>query len=322
MKELARGHGCDVVEAQTVREFLEYLAVGGSQWQGAQQGDLAYRGQAVSAWSLLPKAFRDDVLEPVEGVPGRRRVIQQARAEFDLLQELWREADALGFTIPEPAVPLVLKDSPDDVFPTTTWPHEWPQEELWQALALAQHHGATTRLLDFTELPLVAAFWAAYHSWHRRRKGHTVEEEPYISVWVIDLRFIRTIEGMKGKRSERIGVIRVPRGNNAYLHAQAAFFLIDRGANDLMNVNNILSLESAVIERALYWQYGDRLKKRGVPNNWFGEVPIRQVVLGSQWVPELLRELATRGITKGSLMPTLDNIVESMELKREIAEVE
>lgn len=319
--EVVRSGNWPVAKAETVAGLFKYIDWREGHWAGAKEGDLAFRGQAVSDWGLVPKAFREDLSQEAAAGTEKRRVGRQALAEFRLFRELWTGADALGVDVPDEVLRLVTTEKPSEVFQTEAWADDWPQEEMWSALALAQHHGLTTRLLDFTEKPLVAAFWAAYHAWKRREKGYTVVEEPFIAVWVIDLRFIRGIDEIKGNLSERIGVIKVPKSRNRYLHAQSGFFLIDRGANDVMNVGKSLSLENAVIERAQFWQHEDRLTERGITRTWFDDVPIRQVILGSECVPMLLRELATLGVTKGSLMPSLDNIAEGIALGRALAQV-
>ncbi|MDA1128439.1 MAG: FRG domain-containing protein, partial [Chloroflexi bacterium] len=79
----------------------------------------------------------------------------QARAEFVALREFVVLADRVGLPIPgdsqifrEPVEPTELYD-------------DWPSQEIWQILAVAQHHGVPTRLLDFSFDSNTAAFFAA-----------------------------------------------------------------------------------------------------------------------------------------------------------------
>lgn len=309
--------------ARTVKTFLDYLHPSAGHWKSAIRGDLAYRGQASSCWSLIPKAFRNNVIVGYgrrAPTGGMNRVIPQARSEFEAVHQFVKAADNSGLQITEAGSRLLLQDDPHQIFHDSNWEYSWPQDEVLETLALAQHHGVPTRLLDFTEDPLVAAYFAAIGAWNPQEgEPITGAGRRYMAVWVVDMRFLRAINAIPGRYPERIGEVRVPRANNSYLHAQLGFFLVDRGANDVMARGESLSLEDTTAERAAFWHNGRRLLRKGIRKQaWFNELPIKMVRISTTHTGELLRELENRGVSKGSLMPSLDRVVESLEFQRSI----
>ena len=309
--------------ANSVREFLDYLLPNADHWNSAQRGQLAYRGQEASCWLLVPKAFRTDVMSKYSSVrlPVKLvRVVPQARAEFDVVQQFVVAADAAGLQITEAGGRFLLQEHPRHIFNDDDWEYSWPKGQFLETLALAQHHGIPTRLLDFTEDPLVAAYFAASPIWDPKKSQiREGKDGEHLAVWVIDLRFVKAVNSIRGRYPERIGEVRVPRARNTFLHAQSGIFLVDRGANDVIARRELLSIDSALVERAKFWHTGNRLAGKKIARTWFDEVPVRQVRLSRSLAGELLRELENRGLTRVVLMPSLDRVVESLEFQRSIS---
>ena len=319
-----RGTSADfsVHAAQTVDDFLEYLLPNQPHWAGARRGELAYRGQASSAWRLIPKAFRDGEVMGYEGgglVPKHDRVAPQAQAEFEALRQFVRAADRAGLEVGEAGGRLLLPEDPQHVFGEPDWEYRWPQDDMLPVLALAQHHGVPTRLLDFTDDPSIASYFATDSAWDEKEGRPVIAPgNTRLAVWVIDLRFIRGISHVRHRYPERVAEVRLPRAHNSFLHAQAGFFLIDRGANDVMHQGQPLSIEHAAAERARFWHSGDLLSRSKVEAVWFNERPIRKVELDSALTGELLIELDRRGTNMGTIMPSFDRVVAGLQLMRSV----
>jgi len=111
---------------------------------GSMSKTFVYRGQASHAWSLTPSGFRDATGALCSDVERQRRIVQFQSPQF---QEGCEELIELVENGEQAKSGLKKSDY-----------------SRLQLFVVAQHFGAPTPLLDWTQSPLIAAFMATFGS--------------------------------------------------------------------------------------------------------------------------------------------------------------
>lgn len=267
----------------------------------------AWRGQRDASWELVPKAFRPGEILGFDHETLAREItgddlagVDQHTAEFFAVSEFLQLADKLGLHVPGDTQVFRSTDAWTETVGKSagrTGRGGWPPHQILEVMALAQHHGVPTRLLDFSQRPWVAAFFAA----HDAVDGQT----SHFSIWGVDTAFLSTAAHHMGY--EQIVRVTVPRAFNRNLHAQHGVFLVDKlvGA-DTGDGREPAQLNRAICEIAdLAWNEG--WIDRAWPPMFKINVP---VPLASQ----MLDLLALDGYDAAHLMPSFESVVS--ELRR------
>jgi hypothetical protein len=271
-------------------EIIEFMSPTYPYWVRKPDGWI-FRGQANADWSLQASAMRTaDAFEKygifVSDVGRAAWVVRRERQDRAL------EAFMVGL---EEAGVVVPSRAPSVRTENELSSGAEPPREVFPLMALAQHHGLPTLLLDWTRRARVAAYFAAAEAAEQMSRG--AQTGSHLAVWA--LRIDDKVSWSaghprpdSGMDTDRLEIYRSSGGGNPNLRAQSGLFTLLSSVRDV-------SIEQHL---AAWCAQGHAVN----------DVLLMKFTLPHGEVGKLLRLLSYEGVTGASMFPGPDGVVRAM----------
>jgi len=180
-------------------------------------------------------------------------------------------------------------------------------EHLIEWLALMQHHGAPTRLLDFSRSPFIAAYFAYEQCF--------VQNDINVAVWAINLNFLRekALEELETEFS-----IDIKENKNLINEKLFEKIFFENNRNLVFPVEPFKMNRRYSLQQSTFVSTGNSNESYINQLNFLGQEISKAVIrieLPSILQKEVLRDLQRMNLNRASLFPDLDGYAASLRLR-------
>lgn len=217
--------GYNLIECNTIDEFWEYV----SPEKPLKVDDspvFIYRGQADAKWKLIPKIYRN--YGPTASTI-KQEYNDYRELEAMIIEEFMEQCDLAGLRINNDSLEIRQNIKRNNRIKN---PFEDPDKDYLEQLALAQHHGVPTRLLDWSRHSYVAAYFAASTALARRNEWKV---DTKIAVWALDTKKLQSYRNIQ--------LLKVPGGTSINIAPQYGVFTYVRPINYMNVTDEVKPLE-------------------------------------------------------------------------------